>query len=312
MGVQPHQVRSPVSVVAGAAAAAEAAAGEAAGAVAAAGVGVLLLEQALKANSATVARCRHAAVRPSLPTSPFSVSRSFPPDLGLWRRIPSRCGRRSPSSGRGVRRYVGERCEAWMSWPTTCQRFRRRTCHAVAAPRKRSRNLRCDVTLYSRKGSSMAVRRDGGLERWMAGKGVTIAQIAAEAGVSVPTISRVLNGRSGVSTEKRELVERLLVEHGYQRRNRQDRAGLIYFVITDLETQWATTLLRGAEAEAGRLGFRPGRQDDPRKPGGYARTGSSTSSSVGPPASSSSYRSSWTLAVRSSRASTCRSCWWTQ
>jgi LacI family transcriptional regulator len=88
----------------------------------------------------------------------------------------------------------------------------------------------------------------------MAGKSVTIAQIAAEAGVSVPTISRVLNGRAGVSQEKRELIERLLVEHGYQRRSRQDRGGLIYFVITDLETQWATTLLRGAEAEAGRLG----------------------------------------------------------
>jgi LacI family transcriptional regulator len=88
----------------------------------------------------------------------------------------------------------------------------------------------------------------------MAGKSVTIAQIAAEAGVSVPTISRVLNGRAGVSPEKRELIERLLVEHEYQRRTRQDRGGLIYFVITDLETQWATTLLRGAEAEAGRLG----------------------------------------------------------
>lgn len=89
----------------------------------------------------------------------------------------------------------------------------------------------------------------------MAGRGVTIAQIAAAAGVSVPTISRVLNARPGVSAEKREEIERLLVEHGYERRNRQEQGGLIHFVITDLETQWATTLLRGAEAEAGRLGF---------------------------------------------------------
>jgi LacI family transcriptional regulator len=89
----------------------------------------------------------------------------------------------------------------------------------------------------------------------MARQGVTIAQIAAEAGVSVPTISRVLNGRAGVSAEKRELIERLLSDHGYQRRNRQEGRGLIHFVITDLETQWATTLLRGAEAEASRLGF---------------------------------------------------------
>jgi LacI family transcriptional regulator len=87
------------------------------------------------------------------------------------------------------------------------------------------------------------------------GKGVTIAQVAAMAGVSVPTISRVLNGRSGVSAEKREEIERLLVEQGYERRNRPDRGGLIHFVITDFETQWAMTLLRGAEAEAGRQGF---------------------------------------------------------
>ena len=89
----------------------------------------------------------------------------------------------------------------------------------------------------------------------MPGRGVTITQIAAAAGVSAPTISRVLNGRSGVSAEKREEIERLLAEHGYERRNRHDRGGLIHFVITDLDTQWATTLLRGAEAEATRHGF---------------------------------------------------------
>jgi DNA-binding LacI/PurR family transcriptional regulator len=92
----------------------------------------------------------------------------------------------------------------------------------------------------------------------MAGRGTTIAEIAATAGVSVPTISRVLNGRPGVSPERRAEIERLLVTHGYVRRSRGGRGGRsgpIYFVITDLETQWAMTLLRGAEAEAGRLGY---------------------------------------------------------
>jgi len=89
----------------------------------------------------------------------------------------------------------------------------------------------------------------------MPARGVTIARIAAEAGVSVPTISRVLNGRSGVSAEKREEIERLLVELGYERRPRHDRGGLVHFVITDLDTQWAMTLLRGAESEASRLGY---------------------------------------------------------
>ena len=36
---------------------------------------------------------------------------------------------------------------------------------------------------------------------------VTIAAIAAEAGVSLPTVSRVLNGRSDVAPATRERVE---------------------------------------------------------------------------------------------------------
>ncbi len=92
----------------------------------------------------------------------------------------------------------------------------------------------------------------------MAGKGVTIADIAAAAGVSVPTVSKVLNGRKGVSAAKRDEIERLVTEHGYERRATAGRAdpacGLVDFVIGDLDTQWATALLRGAQAEAARLG----------------------------------------------------------
>ena len=90
----------------------------------------------------------------------------------------------------------------------------------------------------------------------MPGRGVTIAEIAAAAGVSTPTVSRVLNGRTGVSESTRRAVERLLDERGYERRGRGpgQRSGLIDFVITSLETQWATALLRGAQAEASRLG----------------------------------------------------------
>ena len=89
----------------------------------------------------------------------------------------------------------------------------------------------------------------------MAGGNVTIADIAAAAGVSVPTVSKVLNGRKGVSAATRREIERLLVEHGYERRGRPGQgSGLIDFVISGLETQWATALLRGAQAEAARLG----------------------------------------------------------
>jgi DNA-binding LacI/PurR family transcriptional regulator len=89
----------------------------------------------------------------------------------------------------------------------------------------------------------------------MAERGVTIADIAAAAGVSVPTVSKVLNGRRGVSVATRRQIEQLLVEHGYERRQRTAQGtGLIDFVISDLETQWAAALLRGAQSEAARLG----------------------------------------------------------
>ncbi len=90
----------------------------------------------------------------------------------------------------------------------------------------------------------------------MSGQAVTIADIAAEAGVSVPTVSKVLNGRKGVSARTRSEIERLLSEHGYQRRPRAGTgSGLLDFVISGLDTQWAVSLLRGAQAEAARLGY---------------------------------------------------------
>ncbi|GII27187.1 LacI family DNA-binding transcriptional regulator [Planotetraspora mira] len=47
----------------------------------------------------------------------------------------------------------------------------------------------------------------------------TLATVAASAGVSVATVSKVLNGRSDVAPATRMLVQRLLVEHGYVHRS---------------------------------------------------------------------------------------------
>src|SRR5260221_12552187 len=44
---------------------------------------------------------------------------------------------------------------------------------------------------------------------------LTIAEIAAAAGVSVPTVSRVLNQRPDVAPATRERVQRLFAEPGY-------------------------------------------------------------------------------------------------
>jgi LacI family transcriptional regulator len=81
-----------------------------------------------------------------------------------------------------------------------------------------------------------------------------LAEIAEAAGVSVPSVSRVLNGRPGISARKRDEIERLLEESGYERRRTRREAAFIDFVIVDLNTQWATELLRGAQAEAARAG----------------------------------------------------------
>ncbi|BCJ31488.1 LacI family transcriptional regulator [Actinocatenispora sera] len=78
---------------------------------------------------------------------------------------------------------------------------------------------------------------------------VTITAIAHEAGVSVPTVSRVLNGRSDVAPDTRERVEQLLHERGYRRRQSRSRpaAGLIDLVFNDLDSPWAVEILRGVE-----------------------------------------------------------------
>jgi LacI family transcriptional regulator len=82
-------------------------------------------------------------------------------------------------------------------------------------------------------------------------RAVTIAAIAEEAGVSVPTVSRVLNRRSDVAPGTRERVERLLRESGYRRRGKwTEKAGLIDLVFNDLDSPWAIEVMRGVEDAA--------------------------------------------------------------
>ncbi|WP_433170310.1 LacI family DNA-binding transcriptional regulator [Actinoallomurus sp. CA-150999] len=79
---------------------------------------------------------------------------------------------------------------------------------------------------------------------------VTLGEIAAAANVSVPTVSKVINGRSDVAAETRTRVESLLHEYGYLRPQRRSRrAGLIDLLFTDL-SPWAVEIIRGAEEAA--------------------------------------------------------------
>jgi LacI family transcriptional regulator len=81
---------------------------------------------------------------------------------------------------------------------------------------------------------------------------VTIAHIADAAGVSVPTVSKVVNGRADVAPGTRARVERLLHEHGYQRRSRarDARAELLDVVFNELESPWAMEIIKGVEEVA--------------------------------------------------------------
>jgi len=75
-----------------------------------------------------------------------------------------------------------------------------------------------------------------------------LAEIADQAGVSLSTASKVLNGRSDVAAGTRKRVEDILDEHGYQRRaGLPGRNTLIELVFPDLDTVWAMELIRGVE-----------------------------------------------------------------
>jgi LacI family xylobiose transport system transcriptional regulator len=81
------------------------------------------------------------------------------------------------------------------------------------------------------------------------GGSATLADIAREAGVSAPTVSKVLNGRSDVAAATRERVEDLLRAHGYRRRAGTP-APLLDLVFHELESAWAMEVIRGAEQVA--------------------------------------------------------------
>ncbi|MCL3859519.1 LacI family DNA-binding transcriptional regulator [Actinotalea sp. K2] len=83
----------------------------------------------------------------------------------------------------------------------------------------------------------------------------TIAAIAADAGVSVPTVSKVLNGRPDVAPSTRALVEQTILRHGYRRRGGTGRSTstprLVELVFHEFGAPWAVEIIRGVEAVAG-------------------------------------------------------------
>jgi LacI family transcriptional regulator len=77
----------------------------------------------------------------------------------------------------------------------------------------------------------------------------TLAEIAAEAGVSLPTVSKVVNGRADVAPATRARIEQLLGERNYRHPGVRSgrRSGLVDVVFNGLDSPWAVEILRGVE-----------------------------------------------------------------
>jgi LacI family transcriptional regulator, galactose operon repressor len=83
---------------------------------------------------------------------------------------------------------------------------------------------------------------------------VTIRDVAAQTGLSIATVSRVLNGRDDVSAETRELVRKVVQEHGYTvsrsaRSLSAGRTGLVGVLVPLVYPVYFSAILSGA-AEA--------------------------------------------------------------
>ncbi|HEY7919716.1 MAG TPA: substrate-binding domain-containing protein [Streptosporangiaceae bacterium] len=81
----------------------------------------------------------------------------------------------------------------------------------------------------------------------------TLAGIAAEAGVSVSAVSKVLNGRTDVAAATRARIAALLRRDGYQVASRLG-FGVVDLLIATLHTPWAEELLRGTVQAADETG----------------------------------------------------------
>jgi DNA-binding LacI/PurR family transcriptional regulator len=93
-------------------------------------------------------------------------------------------------------------------------------------------------------------------EKARSGRTVTIAHIAQRAGVSVPTVSKVINGRTDVSAETRRLVQNVIRENGYQPVRRATRAApLLELAIHEFESDWAGEIIKGTQRVATQHGL---------------------------------------------------------
>jgi DNA-binding LacI/PurR family transcriptional regulator len=84
----------------------------------------------------------------------------------------------------------------------------------------------------------------------------TLSMLAVEAGVSLSTISKVLNGHADVAPSTRQRVEALLDQHEYRRRGTAAKGStLLELVFSDLSNPWGTEIMAGVQEVAHEQGL---------------------------------------------------------
>ncbi|MDQ1286724.1 MAG: LacI family transcriptional regulator, xylobiose transport system transcriptional regulator [Actinomycetota bacterium] len=86
----------------------------------------------------------------------------------------------------------------------------------------------------------------------------TLTGIARQAGVSVSTVSKVLNGGTDVAPATRQTVQTLLTQSGYRRpraSRRACRSALVDLLINEVDSAWAMSVICGVEEVVEKAGF---------------------------------------------------------
>jgi LacI family transcriptional regulator len=79
----------------------------------------------------------------------------------------------------------------------------------------------------------------------------TMRSVAAAAGVSLATVSKVVNDRADVSPSTRQRVRALLEQHNYTRPGRgRVRSRTVDLVMRALDSEWAVEIIRGVTSSA--------------------------------------------------------------
>jgi len=82
-----------------------------------------------------------------------------------------------------------------------------------------------------------------------------VTRIAHLAGVSVPTVSKVINGRRGSPPRPGRRIEEIIREQGYRRSEASEPTTIVEVVFQNLDSLWALEIIRGVEQVAGARGL---------------------------------------------------------